>query len=153
MGGIRLWAAATLLLAACGPGEKVADSAVNGSLPAPATEPQPRPAPPPPEAAKTESIPAAFHGRYDASPQDCGRPGDGRLTVTASELRFHESVGSVRGVVSRPAGGIRVEADYQGEGERWSNSHDLRLSEDGSKLTVSGDGTSFDRVRCPAGAP
>ncbi len=98
-----------------------------------------------------DAIPAAFHGVYDGSAEACGRPSDGRLAVTARELRFHESIGSVRAVTSESAARIRVEADYQGEGEKWRNSHQLRLSGDGSKLTISGDGTSFDRVRCPEG--
>lgn len=150
-----LVAVAALLLAACGPGQNSAEIGGNEAAAAPAAPSRPKsaalPSLPEPKRAEEKSIPAAFHGVYDASAQACGRPGDGRLTVMARELRFHESIGSVRAVTSRSAGLIRVEADYQGEGEKWRNSHELRLSGDGAKLTVSGEGMSFDRVRCVEG--
>ncbi len=149
----RLLGLAVLLLAACAPGEKAADngaSEVTAEPAAPAAPAQsPAPAAPALEPATEDSIPAAFHGVYDSSIEACGRRGDGRLTVSADELRFHESVGSVRSVAPTPSGAIRVEADYQGEGQSWRSSRDLLLSEDGSKLTISGDGTSMVRTRCP----
>lgn len=150
----RLLAGAALLLAACGSEEKAADLGVNEARPAPGNVPVPAPATatPRPTPAKEDSIPAAFHGVYDATAEGCAGPSDGRLAVTARELRFHESVGSVRRVASQSPASIRVEADYQGEGERWRSSRELRLSREGAKLTISGDGTSFDRIRCPVEA-
>lgn len=152
----RVLAVAALGLAGCGSQEKAADIGVNEASASPAAPAGPATvaAPAQPQrkpAGKEDSIPAAFHGLYDASPEACGRPSDGRLTVTARELRFHESIGSVREITSESPDLIRIEADYQGEGEKWRNSHELRLSSDGSKLTISGDGTSFERVRCAAG--
>ncbi|HEX8625796.1 MAG TPA: hypothetical protein VF782_12065 [Allosphingosinicella sp.] len=149
----RLLAAAALVLAGCGSGEKAAGVAVNAADPAPGASagPQASAAPEPKGTVEEEAIPAAFHGVYDSSRAACGRPSDGRLAVSARELRFHESIGSVRSVTAESAGRIRVEADYQGEGEKWRNSHELRLSGDGSRLTISGDGTSFERDRCPEG--
>jgi hypothetical protein len=151
----RLLAAAALVLAACGSKEKAAEFGVNGAAASPIGPAGPTspfaPAPPQPKPPEEDSIPAGFHGLYDASPEACGRPSDGRLTVTARELRFHESIGTVRQVTRESPGLIRIEADYQGEGEKWRNSHELRLSGDGAKLTISGDGTSFERVRCAAG--
>lgn len=151
----RLVAAAALLLAGCGPGQNSAEIGRNEAAAAPAAPSRPKsaamPSLPVPNRAEGKSIPAAFHGVYDASAEACGRPGDGRLAVTATGLRFHESLGSVRSVTSQSPGLIRVEADYQGEGERWRNSHELRLSKDGANLRVTGDGTSFDRVRCAEG--
>jgi len=135
MGRNRLLAAAALLIGGCGPGVTAAEARVR----------------PPPKPAKARSIPSAFHGVYDSSPEACVRPSDGRLAVTARELRFHESIGSVRSVVLLESGAIRVEADYQGEGERWRSSRELRLSKNGAKLSVGGDGTRFDRVRCRKG--
>lgn len=150
-----LLAGAALVVAGCGPGQRAADPAANEAAAAPAPQARAKSAPAPARPAsgpsRADSIPAAFHGVFDSSAQACGRPGDGRLTVTAVELRFHESIGSVRSVIAQSPGLIRVEADYQGEGEQWRNSHALRLSGDGSKLTVSGDGTSFERVRCAGG--
>src|SRR5688572_32047930 len=50
-----------------------------------------------------------------------------KLAVSASELRFHESIGTVRSVKVEAPGRIEVLADYQGEGESWQN---LRRSEE-----------------------
>lgn len=100
-----------------------------------------------------DSIPAAYRGVYDASLEACARPSDQRLTVSARELRFHESVGTVRSVsYGGGFGAIAVEADYEGEGERWRNLRILTLTENGARLTVKGEGTSLTRVRCPKGA-
>jgi hypothetical protein len=107
--------------------------------------------PPSSQARAANVIPAAFHGIYDRSIDSCARPSQDRLTVSARELRFHESIGIVRSVNSGPSDSIRVEADYQGEGESWRAVRELRLSNGGGTLTVGGDGTRLDRVRCPAG--
>jgi hypothetical protein len=98
------------------------------------------------------SIPAAYRGVYDGSLEACARPSVERLTVSARELRFHESVGSVRSVAFGGTGAIAVEADYEGEGERWRSLRILSLAENGARLTVKGEGTSLVRVRCPKGA-
>jgi hypothetical protein len=154
----RFVAAAVLFLAACTPEEKAAEkgpdevaSTPSTPAPAPAATAPPRAAPAP-KTVEGDSIPAAFHGVYDVSREACGRPGDGRLAVSARELRFHESVGTVRSVSPTQSGAMRVAADYQGEGQSWRSSRDLSLSGDGSKLTVSGEGTSMVRTRCPDGA-
>lgn len=149
----RLLAAAALLLAGCGADETVAGNGANAVAALPASIPPPRAVPvPAPKPVKGDKIPAAFHGVYDSSDEACGRPSDGRLTVSAGELRFHESVGSVLGVIADPSGAIRVEADYQGEGERWRSSRELLLWADGTRLTITGDGTRMVRVRCPGAA-
>lgn len=153
-----LSALAAALVGGCGSAQ--ADREANrpvapaGAAEAPvqASEPPPPPTPPPAPPATGKTIPANLLGTYDASIQDCGRPSDGRLTVSATELRFHESLGTVREVTAAGADSVRVEADYQGEGERWRNTHELRRADGGASLTVSGDGTSFTRVRCPAEA-
>lgn len=96
-----------------------------------------------------ESIPAAYRGVYDGSLEACARPSDQRLTISARELRFHESVGTVRSVAWGGTGAIAVEADYEGEGERWRNLRILSLAENGARLTIKGEGASLTRVRCP----
>lgn len=150
----RLLTVAALLLAGCVSEAEVPDNGMSEVAAAPGllVSPAPSPVPPAPRPARQDAIPAAFHGVYDGSLEACGRPSDGRLTVSAGELRFHESIGAVRSVESAPSGTIRVEADYQGEGESWRSSRDLHLSGDGAALTISGDGTGMARVRCPAGA-
>ncbi|HEY5724171.1 MAG TPA: hypothetical protein VIT45_17815 [Allosphingosinicella sp.] len=93
------------------------------------------------------AIPEAFRGTYDQNEENCARPSEYRLTVDAGELRFHESIGKVRSVKVMEAGRIEVLADYQGEGETWQNVRTLEL--DGKRLTISGEGTKIDRLRCP----
>lgn len=148
-------ALAAALIAGCGrPGtggeaDREASPPAVAEAPGDAVEPAPTP-PSPPATGKT--IPATLLGVYDASIESCAGRSDGRLTVAPTELRFHESVGTVRQVTSTGAGTVTVEADYRGEGESWRNLRELKLGEGGATLTVSGDGTSFVRVRCPEGA-
>lgn len=99
----------------------------------------------------SNSIPAPYHGVYDLSLEACARPSIEQLTVSARELRFHESVGAVRSVAYGGSGAIAVEADYEGEGQRWRNLRILKLSDNDSRLTVQGNGDRLDRVRCPQG--
>ncbi|HEX8263340.1 MAG TPA: hypothetical protein VF547_10750 [Allosphingosinicella sp.] len=148
-----LFLGAAGLLAACGPRESGGSAgASTGPTPATATpaETAVPPAPAEAEPIVAAAIPGPFLGVYDASREACGRSSDARLTVSAGELRFHESIATVRKVTPVGADSVRVEADYQGEGERWRNVRDLRLGAGGTELTVSGDGTRFTRVRCPA---
>jgi hypothetical protein len=115
---------------------------------APGAEPVAPLAPAPIEAVG-KTLPPAFHGAYDESGEACGRPSEYRLVVTQSELRFHESIGTVRSVSVQDRRTVTVNADYQGEGQSWRNARRLELSEDGGTLTVAGEGTSLARVRCP----
>ena len=104
-----------------------------------------------PEPVRSDTIPFAFHGMYDApaaAAAGCGRRTELRLDVSASELRFHESAGIVRGVTIDGPRSIHVAADYRGEGERRREVRQLRLSEDGSRLTVAGGGAETVRIRC-----
>jgi len=153
-------AAAIALLAACGspevrndatpaepPAANVAVAAPNPAAPASAANGAAAPA----AAASTpaDTIPRAFEGVYDIDLAACARPSEYRLTVTDRELRFHESIGTVRSVAIESADAIEVAADYQGEGESWSNVRALRLNDAGATLTIAGEGTELRRVRCP----
>ena len=140
---------AAVLIAGCGgpgQGESAKDTAAaapprgqaSGSR---SSEPAPPPA--------SGTIPASLIGVYDVSLEACAKPGDGRLTVSPTELRFHESIGTVRRVAIASAGPITVEADYQGEGESWRSTRELKLGDGGKSLTVSDDDSSLVRVRCP----
>lgn len=100
----------------------------------------------------SETVPAAYHGVFEVSLAACSRPSGQRLTVSATQLRFQDRVGSVRNAAFGGSGAIAVEADYEGEGERGRSLRILRLFENGAKLNVKGEGGSLDRVRCPAGA-
>lgn len=105
---------------------------------------------PPPGRQPANEIPPAFRGVYDSTVEACARPSENRLTVSAGELRFHESIGTVREVTVEGPRAIRVASDFQGEGESWQAAHRLRLADGGATLTVTGKGTSLARVRCEA---
>ena len=154
MRGTAVLPALALLAAGCGPrqAEQSANTAAGppAAAQAPADADEPPPPPPPPATGKT--IPASLLGVYDASIEACGKPSDGRLTVSPTELRFHESIGTVREVKAAGPGAVAVEADYQGEGESWRTVRELKLGDGGRTLVVSGDGSRFERVRCPAAA-
>lgn len=98
-------------------------------------------------AATAARIPAAFQGNWSASRASCGKPGDDmRLAVQGDSLIFYESVGQVTAVQSLGSDRVRISADYNGEGNRWSDDATLVLSDGGNALTIGG----AKRVRCPA---
>jgi len=119
------------------------DPVMNEEAPAAPKSVAPAPAP----AQATTSIPAAFHGVYDQDRESCGRASEYRLTVSADALRFHESIGIVRAVTVEGPNDLEVVADYEGEGESWTNRRRLRLAE--GRLTISGEGIEIVRLRCP----
>jgi hypothetical protein len=99
----------------------------------------------PPGGESTAAIPAAFQGRWSRSEATCGKPGDEmRLAVSADSLIFYESVGKVTAVKRLAPDRLDVRADYNGEGDRWSDVASLRLGEDGRTLTIG----NVKRVRC-----
>lgn len=107
-----------------------------------------KPAPPPGEGAGT--IPANFVGAWNVDAAACARPAtsiDG-VKVTPNELLFHESAGRVTKVEPLAPDRIRITADYDGEGERWTATQTLRIS--GDRLTIDTGGRPFSRVRCRA---
>ena len=116
--------------------EAAAEASNTASAPAPAVP------------VRAGSIPPVFHGRYDESRAACARPSEYRLVITASELRFHESIGKVRGVAVEGPVTASVTADYRGEEESWSNTRQLLLSKDNGSIMISGDGTAITRIRC-----
>ena len=161
---MRLLLAAVAAVAACASPESTPQDQPASPAAAPATaEPQAtgQPTSPSPGSASAAGanasqaatvIPPIFHGTYDASRDACDGPSEYRLEVSPAALRFHESIGTVRSIAVEGERRILVVGDYQGEGESWSNSRRLELSGDGATLSISGEGTSLVRVRCPAPA-
>lgn len=94
------------------------------------------------------TIPAAYVGRWDRDAAACARPATSieGVAISPRELRFHESFGEVT-AVTPVTGGVRIEARYSGEGERWTTAQTLRV--DGDALTIEGEGAPIRRVRCP----
>ena len=97
-------------------------------------------------ATTTPRIPAAFQGNWSATHASCGKPGDDmRLAVQADSLIFYESVGQVTAVQPLGKDQVRIRADYNGEGNRWSDEATLALGDGGNVLTIG----KTKRVRCP----
>jgi hypothetical protein len=98
-----------------------------------------------PVAGASTTIPAAYQGRWAASAAACDMAGDSsRLTVTAGQLAFYESMGRVTSAVETTPGTLRVTAAYEGEGQRWTATRRFVLAPDGRALTIEG----VRRVRC-----
>ncbi len=108
------------------------------------------PAPPPDAAvAAAETIPARFVGRWNRDAAACAQPAASieGVRVTPNELWFHESVGAVRRVETLGPDRLRITADYEGEGQRWTATQTLQVA--GDRLTIVTDGQPFSRMRCP----
>ena len=101
-----------------------------------------------PEAAAI--IPARFHGEWNADLSACGTGlSETRLRIDAARLTFYESIGMVRRVEIESEQVVDVTAEYRGEGETWTDERRLSLSPDGASLTVTGQGSTLTRSRCP----
>jgi len=114
------------------------EAAAAGAPPAPAASTPaaatPAPAPSPslaPDTPVANTIPARFHGVWDAEGGSCDRWSDARLEISAHEIAFYESRGSVLEVREGKDGAARVVLAMRGEGEEW---------EMGLTLTVTGAG-------------
>ena len=159
---------AALILAACSSEEAGNEAAVAGDeslAPHMSDEELTEVPPPPPLPGQNETddqggdgsddevataIPARFHGEWNQDLSACGTgASETRLRIGADRLRFYESAGEVREVDVVSDRLIEVTATYSGEGQTWTNERQLSLSPDGDTLTVTGDGATMTRSRCP----
>ena len=106
--------------------------------------------------ARTVSIPVRFQGEYDSALRYCGTGlSDMRLRISATKIRFYESEGTVKSILTQANGELTIMAEYNGEGETWTDVDQFALSRDGRQLTVrnpSNEQTaqqSSIRIRCP----
>jgi len=98
------------------------------------------------------TIPAKFHGEWNENLTDCGTGNnDSSLTITATEMHFYESDGTVRGAFMRGPYEILIVLDMSGEGSSWMSSFQYTLAGNGQYLSArNDDGSLFVRYRCPA---
>ena len=154
------------MLAACGGPGPVSDDAGNSaSLPAPETSrasdpsgaaPQANAAKPPrpatgPGPAASAAIPAALHGRWGMTPDDCtSTRGDdkGLLTISAGELRFYESRAVPTSNVQSSPQSFSADFAFTGEGMEWTKFQTLQLQDDKLVRTESNPTTSYTYARC-----
>ena len=97
------------------------------------------------------TIPAKFHGEWNETLNDCGTGNnDSSLTITATEMHFYESDGTVRGAFMRGPYEILIVLDMSGEGSSWMSSFQYTLAGNGQYLSARmDDGSLFVRYRCP----
>lgn len=137
--------ASGLALAACQPAQEpeLAGPPPVESTPVPAPVPET-----PPPLGTAAAIPANFHGKWDESAEACGRSSIMTLTVSANELRFHESIGEINKVTPEGENTVTVSGPFDGEGQQWEGTMKLEVSPDGNTLTATNNGTATPRVKC-----
>jgi hypothetical protein len=126
------------------------DSSTGGKdpLPTPSIEAAQPMAPPVPAAPPQDphTIPAAFHGEWNAQLEHCGTGlNDSAMRIEPRVMRFYESRGDVIRVTRNGERSVSVEANFQGEGETWTETVRLTLSPEDGRLTT---GEDAPRLRC-----
>ena len=104
--------------------------------------------------AQTSTIPTAFQGVWSQSLETCADPNEDThgFTVGAASLSYYDGSAAVASVEIESATKITVVADWNAEGRRYRDTHQLMLSDNGDELSITGfgrDGKSVV-VRCPA---
>ena len=82
-------------------------------------------------------LPAALRGRWGLVSADCtSTRGDakGLLTITADQLEFYESVGTLDTIMDAGPNRVRATFDFQGEGMTWQREVVLDAQDDGATL-------------------
>lgn len=107
----------------------------------------------PDDAASTaaSAIPDYLQGIWAMTATSCAEGSDTRISVTANEIRFYESVATITKVEAGDMDSVVVDADLSAEGESSKVQYTLAPAEAGTKLTVTelGDGgLDNDYVRC-----
>ena len=101
-------------------------------------------------AERRETVPARFVGEWVADLKRCGTDrDDSRLRLDADRIRFGESGGPIRAVVTRGELELALIAELSGEGETWLACHRFRLSADHGQLIDATGEAEFARYRCP----
>jgi len=160
----RLSLALLVLLAACGDRDAAADNlAADDVETLPADESAGTPtndlangaatAPVDPATGNPQTaIPAALHGRWGLTAEDCLRgrsDAKGLVSISADAIRFYESVARPAQVLERSETRIRGEFAFTGEGMSWTGP--MIWSVAGDKLTrIDSEGDSrLVYTRCP----
>ena len=102
-------------------------------------------------AEQQRAIPDRFLGEWNHNLKDCGTDrSDSRLRLTADRIRFHESGGPVRAVVTQGESDLALIVELSGEGSSWLSYEHFRLSADHTSLTdVTDNDSGLVRYRCP----
>jgi hypothetical protein len=131
-----LLAAAVISLSACNSSEPT---------PQPTATATPTPTPLPTE------IPAAFRGKWGATPDDCKAGAEGLLTIEADKLKFTESTATLTKVAEGTDTRFRGTFEFKGEGESRTTDEVLDLQGDMLVRREIGEGATpkpFAYTRC-----
>jgi hypothetical protein len=99
-------------------------------------------------AEQQNAVPARFQGEWAASLAQCGKDSESRLVIGAAQIRFYESEGTIKAVVTRGERELALIAELSGEGETWLDFSHFRLSADQKTLTDITGERAFVRHRC-----
>lgn len=102
-------------------------------------------------AEQQKAVPARFQGEWNSDLEHCGTGlNDSRLRINSDRIRFYESGGPIRAVVTQGEFDLAVIAELSGEGQVWLSYRHFRLSADHTYLTdVTDDDSGMVRYRCP----
>ena len=103
------------------------------------------------------SVPAGMQGRWGLVAADC-EPGrddaKGLMTVSATTLAFYESRAALGAIKTRGADRITADFAFSGEGQTWTRTIALQLTEGGTRLRREDAGSDPEALkvtylRCP----
>lgn len=96
-------------------------------------------------------IPTRFQGEWNSELDHCGTGlNTSRLRISANRIRFYESGGPIRAVVTQGEFDLAVIAELSGEGQAWLSYRHFRLSADHSYIIdVTNNDKGMIRYRCP----
>lgn len=100
---------------------------------------------------RVDSVPLQFLGEWNSDVTDCGTgQNDSVLLIRPSHIRFWESSGPIKAVVTTGEQQLFLIVELTGEGETWTAAKHFRLEQGGVALVdVSDHGGEFVRFRCP----
>ncbi len=96
------------------------------------------------------TVPPRFQGEWNSNLEHCGTGlNDSRLRISANRIRFYESGGPAKAVVTQGEFDLALISELSGEGQTWLSYNLFRLSADHTYMTdVTGE-SKFVRYRCP----
>lgn len=96
------------------------------------------------------SVPARFQGDWAGSVAGCKTTTDElRLSIGPSTIRYYESSGTIKAVVTQGEHEVALISELEGEGETWLDVSHFQLSDDGQTLVDETTDAEVARHRCP----
>lgn len=84
-----------------------------------------------------KAFPKSFQGRWGLVAADCtSTRGDakGLMTVSGDQLRFYESVGTVKVLTIKSPDSVTADLAFEGEGQTWKRTIDFALGDGGRTM-------------------